>query len=86
MQAKRNGHALKTNSRLSSKDIKALAALEPAAEALLNQAAAQLDISARAYMRTIKVARTIADLEGKETIDVAHISEAIQYRKLAVTM
>lgn len=80
-QAARNGSPLKTNSRLSSRDIKNLAKLDEAAETLLNQAATQLDISARAYMRTIKVARTIADLDGQETISQAHISEAIQYRK-----
>lgn len=85
LQAKRNGK-LKTNSQLSSRDVKKLAKLELEAEELLNKAAKQLDISARAYMRTIKVARTIADLENSETINPNHISEAIQYRKPTVAV
>lgn len=85
-QAKRNGSVLKTNSNLSSREIKQLALLDKAAEELLNQAATQLDISARAYMRIIKVARTIADLESSKNIKTSHISEAIQYRKPAVNL
>jgi len=49
---------------------------------MLEQAMTALDLSARAYDRIIKVARTIADLEGKENIEPAHISEAIGYRTL----
>ncbi len=71
----------KTNSQMTNQDIKRLAKLEPEAEELLNQAAERLEISARAYMRLIKVARTIADLSESENITSAHISEAIQYRK-----
>lgn len=73
----------KTNARLSNRDIKRHAQLEPQAEELLNQAAERLQISARAYMRLIKVARTIADLDASETISPTHISEAIQYRKVS---
>lgn len=71
----------KTNAQLSNRDIKTYANLETAAEELLNQAAKKLEISARSYMRLIKVARTIADLGESESITSAHISEAIQYRK-----
>lgn len=71
----------KTNAQLSSRDIKRHARLEPEAEQLLNQAAEKLQISARAYMRLVKVARTIADLADSQPITIAHISEAIQYRK-----
>ncbi len=82
-QNARNMPANKLNSRLTNQDIKLYASLSKSAEALLNQAANQLNISARAYMRTIKVARTIADLENSDTINDVHISEALQYRKRA---
>lgn len=80
-QQQRYESSTKTNAQMSNRDIKKLANLEPAAEELLNQAAAKLEISARAYMRLIKVARTIADLANSESITPEHISEAIQYRK-----
>lgn len=80
-QQERYKHTGKTNSLLNNRELKELANLEPAAEQLLNQAAAKLDISARSYMRLVKVARTIADLGESEAITPAHVSEAIQYRK-----
>ena len=51
-------------------------------EALLEAAVNALGFSARAYDRSLKVARTIADLAGEERITVAHLSEAIQYRAM----
>jgi magnesium chelatase family protein len=72
----------KTNSTLSASEIGKWCAQNSAAESLLRQAIARLNLSARAYHRVLKLARTIADLAGSETIAVAHVAEAIQYRKL----
>ena len=55
--------------------------LEPGAEPLLSAAMEQLGFSARAFHRVLRVARTIADLAGSETIATAHLAEAIQYRR-----
>jgi magnesium chelatase family protein len=80
-QAQRQGAAL-PNSRLSGKQLDTFAAMEEPARALLGQAMTGLGLSARAYDKLRRVARTIADLEGSEGIKVAHVSEAVQYRLL----
>ena len=72
----------KANSSLATREIDKWCRPDPAAEGLLRQAIAQLNLSARAYHRVLKLARTIADLAGSEAIAVAHVAEAIQYRKL----
>ncbi len=54
--------------------------LKKEVRALLDDSAERLALSARAYHRVIKIARTIADLEGKEEVEANHILEAIQYR------
>jgi magnesium chelatase family protein len=80
-QRRRFGRAPKTNASLTNQEIKRYAQLTAAAEALLNKAAQRLDISPRSYMRLIKVARTIADLESSPTKETPHITEALQYRR-----
>lgn len=81
MQNLRYGSVHKINALLSNKEIKKYANLDNFATELLNQAAEKLQISARAYMRIVKVARTIADLDNSKIIGVSHVSEAIAYRK-----
>jgi magnesium chelatase family protein len=68
------------NSSMSNKEIRELARLSKPAKDLLDIAATKLGISARAYIRTTKVARTIADLAGDAEISPHHISEALQHR------
>ncbi|HOF95067.1 MAG TPA: ATP-binding protein, partial [Clostridia bacterium] len=70
------------NAQLPNRLIKTYCALDSASESMLRQAFTALKLSARAYHRILKVARTIADLEGEEKISSAHIAEAIQYRSL----
>ena len=70
------------NAQMSTKQIRNYCVLDEASKQLLKTAMERLNLSARAYDRILKVARTIADLEGAENISGAHISEAIQYRSL----
>ncbi|MEZ6330571.1 MAG: hypothetical protein R3B12_00965 [Candidatus Saccharimonadales bacterium] len=68
------------NARLSNKELKRVMNINKDAESFLNSAAQKMDISARSYMKTVKLARTIADLEKSNEITTAHITEALQYR------
>lgn len=83
-QADRFENDGRTNSLMSNREIKNKARLEPKAKAFLESAGDKLGLSARGYMRTIRVARTIADLESTETITSEHIGEALQYRLRSV--
>ena len=71
---------INTNSEMNVKELNIYAPLDEETKKLLNQSAERLQLSARAYHRTIKLARTIADLEGALNISSSHILEALQYR------
>ena len=71
-----------TNAQMTNRHIKRYCALRPPVQSLLEEAMTELRLSARAYFKILKVARTIADLAGAEDIDVPHIAEAVQYRSL----
>ena len=70
------------NARMGPRELKQFCALDETTKGLLQNAMAEYNLSARAYDRILKVARTIADLAGQEAITADHVSEAIQYRSL----
>ncbi|TBX69182.1 ATP-binding protein [Flavobacterium silvisoli] len=70
------------NAQMNTKQIREFCALDETSLQLLKTAMERLNLSARAYDRILKVARTIADLEQTETVNSGHIAEAIQYRSL----
>ena len=70
------------NAQMSSKQIREFCALDEVSKQLLKTAMERLNLSARAYDRIRKVARTIADLANSDSIASEHIAEAIQYRSL----
>jgi magnesium chelatase family protein len=71
----------KPNAALDSRAIDHHCVLDPAGETLLKQAIARLNLSARAYHRVLKLARSVADLAGSDAITSTHLAEAIQYRR-----
>ena len=76
------GEKIYCNAQMSSRQIGKYCNISPECERLLENAMTRLGLSARAHDRILKVARTIADLEGAESISTTNISEAIQYRSL----
>ena len=70
------------NAQMPSKQVFEVCALDQAGALLLKTAMTKLQLSARAYDRILKVARTIADLAGSENLKIEHLAEAIQYRSL----
>lgn len=73
-------HKIHSNAEMTPDDIATFCKLPENAKALLAQAVKQFGLSARSYHRMIKVSRTIADLDGKENIELSHVAEALQYR------
>jgi magnesium chelatase family protein len=78
-QGQRGVHA---NAHMSARDLRRHCRLTEPVESVLRQAVTRLGLSARAYHRVLKIARTIADLAGAAELTTAHVSEAIQYRSL----
>jgi magnesium chelatase family protein len=76
------GEKIYSNAHMSSRQIRKYCNISADCERLLESAMTRLGLSARAHDRILKVSRTIADLEGVESIGAGHISEAIQYRSL----
>jgi magnesium chelatase family protein len=76
------GEKIFSNAQMSPRLIRKHCAIDQASKALLERAITRLGLSARAYDRILKVSRTLADLEGRERVEAAHVSEAIQYRTL----
>ncbi|HRP31665.1 MAG TPA: YifB family Mg chelatase-like AAA ATPase [Agriterribacter sp.] len=70
------------NAQISSKMLKEICSIDATGQTLLKTAMDRLNLSARAYDRILKVSRTIADLEGNDSIRTEHLAEAIQYRSL----
>lgn len=77
---KKYGRDIGTNSEMNVKDLSGMVKLAPKVRDLLDDSAERLGLSARAYHRVIKIARTIADLESSPEVESNHILEAIQYR------
>lgn len=82
-RAQRNRYksSIKNNSNLTSQEVKKYLALSDDVRRLLKAATDKLNLSARSYFKVLKVARTIADLDGSSDITTSHVSEALQYRQ-----
>ncbi len=77
-----SGTAYFCNAHMTNKDIREYCGLDQESKDILRQAVQRFSLSARAYTRILKLARTIADLEGETRINLGHLAEAIQYRSL----
>ncbi len=75
-------HGVFANAHMGPRDLQRLGMVTHAADALLTTAISKLNLSARAYHRVLKIARTIADLGANQAIEASHVSEAVQYRGL----
>jgi magnesium chelatase family protein len=76
------GRAFSVNAHIPGRDVRRWCRIDGKGRRLLEVASDRLGLSARAYTRILRVARTIADLAGEEAITTSHLAEAIQYRSL----
>ena len=81
-RAAQSGRQRLPNARLAGRKLDQFASLDDKARTLLGQAMTELGLSARAYDKIRRVARTIADLESSDAVEVHHVAEAVQYRLL----
>ena len=81
-RARCNGATFRFNAHLDSKTLRHYCKLNDASKSLLERALNTLGLSARAYDKILRIARTLADLEAKEDITEHHVAEAVQYRSL----
>ena len=76
------GTGVTCNAKMSSRQVREYCGLDEGAEALIRKLFDKMGLSARAYDKVLKVARTIADLDRADVITAAHVSEALRYRDL----
>ena len=81
-RARFNGNGIRTNAEAEGELLDRIATPDAAGARLLTEAADRMKLSARSYHRVLKVARTIADLGGADTVSKTHIAEALSYRRL----
>ena len=83
-QERLEGSGAACNAQMGPAQMRSFCALDDGCAALMKQAFDALGLTARSYDRILRVARTIADLDGKEQLQVQHIAEAIQYRSFKI--
>jgi magnesium chelatase family protein len=81
-QTRRNGGPTRPNSTLTGRELDRLGPLDDAGKEMLRQAMTEMGLSARAYDKVRRIARTIADLEPSDPVQSHHVAEAVQYRLL----
>ena len=74
------GTKINSNAQMSTRDVKKYCPLSPKCRTIMLSAASSMNLTARSYFKVIKIARTIADLEGEKEISTFHLAEALQYR------
>jgi magnesium chelatase family protein len=77
-----DGSGLRTNAEAEGELLDRVATPEPSGAKLLTEAASAMRLTARGYHRVLKVARTIADLAGSDTVARVHVAEALSYRRM----